>query len=31
MIVEAWKSDAQILERNTNDGRVFASWVDLRA
>jgi len=31
LMVEAWKNDAQILERSINDGRIFESWVDLRA
>ena len=31
MMVEAWKNDAQILERSINDGTMFETWVDLRA
>ena len=31
MLGEAWKNDAQILERSINDGRMLESWVDLRA
>ena len=31
MMAEAWKNDAQILERSIDDGRMFESWVDLTA
>ena len=31
MMVEAWKNDAQILERSISDGRMLESWVELRA
>ena len=31
MMVEAWKNDAQILERSIYDGRILETWVDLRA